>query len=412
MRRFSGLKRDSAMQVLPRLLLAMVAALVTLNASGCRTASMGSIAHTRPPEVRAKTTFDFQEFVAEHNENAERIQSLEAKPAITVTMGPQGDSKSGAVDGLLAVERPRNFKLELAHSWSTIGDIGSNDERFWFWFKNSKDRSVFYCDYSELSSTSLAVTYQPDWIVEAMGLKAITPDEAAQVKIRSGSQPGTTSLTFAPVRAGGQTYSRVLIVSDSTRKVSEFRVISSDGKATIAQATIKKYRSLPLGSRTSADNSSAARESCSLPENIVLEWKRELLSLDVILKDVKVNQFDISKRTARFVQPTISGYAAVNLAEIARQRDPASSTAVRQTIPVPESPKRSSLNPKSLQIRGDDAAAIGLKRHNQIGLKSSMLLPVPDLEVVDAPIPTAPGTPAERASGTALLTGPGSSLER
>ena len=167
------------MKVAPRLLPAMLATLATLGPAGCRTASMGSIAHNRPPEVRPQaTSFDLQEFIAEHNENAERIQSLEAKPAITVTMGPKGETTSGGVNGLLAVERPRNFKLELADSMSTIADIGSNDDRFWFWFKNNKDRSVYYCDYSELSSTSLAVTYQPDWIVEAMGLKEITPDEA------------------------------------------------------------------------------------------------------------------------------------------------------------------------------------------------------------------------------------------
>ena len=89
-RRFSGLKGISAMKVAPRLLLAMLATLTTLSAAGCRTASMGSIAHNRPPEVRPHSTFDLEGFVAEHNENAERIQSLEAKPAITVTMGPQG----------------------------------------------------------------------------------------------------------------------------------------------------------------------------------------------------------------------------------------------------------------------------------------------------------------------------------
>ncbi len=266
------------MKVAPRLLPAMLATLATLGCAGCRTASMGSIAHNRPPEVRPlATSFDLQEFIAEHNENAERIQSLEAKPAITATMGPKGDTTSGGANGLLAVERPRNFKLELAISMSTIADIGSNDDRFWFWFKNNKDRSVYYCDYSELSSTSLAVTYQPDWIVEAMGLKEITPDEAAQIKVRPGALPGTTNLIFAPIKAGGQTYSREMVVSDSTRKVNEFRVISSDGKSTIAQATIKNYHRFPVGARKSTASSSAAQETCSIPENIVLEWKKELL---------------------------------------------------------------------------------------------------------------------------------------
>ena len=399
------------MKVAPRLLPAMLAILATLNAAGCRTASMGSIAHNRPPEVRPQSTFDLQGFVAEHNQNAERIQSLEAKPAITVTMGPPDHAESGAVVGRLAVERPRNFKLELSHSMSTIADIGSNDERFWFWFQNRKDKSVYYCDYTELSSTSLAVTYQPDWIVEAMGLKGITPDEAAQIKVRPGPQPGTTNLTFAPIKAGGQTYSRVMVVSDSTRKVSEFRVISSDGKATIAQATIKKYRDLPVAGPTPEESSTAARETCSMPENIVLEWKREMLSLDVVLKEVRINQFDTSKRAARFVQPTVAGYTPVNLAEVARQKDPASPTAVRETIPVPEPRSRVRLNPP-LQIRSEDAAANTPRRQDQVRPKSPMLLPVLDLDVVDAPVPTAPDSPADRSSGTALATNPGISLER
>ena len=175
-----------------------------------------------------------------------------------------------------------------------------------------------------------------------------------------------------------------MVVSDSTRKVSEFRVISSDGKATIARATIKKYRDLPVAGPTSEESSTAARETCSMPENIVLEWKRELLSLDVVLKEVRINQFDTSKRAARFVQPTVAGYTPVNLAEVARQKAPASSTAVRETIPVPEPRSRVRLNPP-LRIRGEDAAANTPRRQDQVRPKSPMLLPVLDLDVVDAP---------------------------
>jgi hypothetical protein len=396
------------MKVAPRLLLAMLA---TLGAAGCRTASMGSIAHSRPPEVRPQPTFDLEEFVAEHNQNAERIRSLEARPSIGVKIGPPGETQEGRVDGRLALERPRNFKLELSHIRSTVADIGSNDERFWFWFQNKKDRSVYFCNHADVSSTSLAVTYQPDWIVEAMGLKAITPDEAAQIKVRPGTQPGTTALSFPPTRTAGQTCSRVMIVSDSTRKVHEFRVISSDGKTMIAQAMIKKYRDLPVSGAGSATAPGTARETCSMPENIVLEWKRELLSLDVVLRDVKVNEFDPTRRAALFVEPTPSGYARVNLAEVARRKEPDGSTAVRETIPVPEPRHRVRLNPP-LQIRGDDAAANTSRRHDEAGPKRPMLLPVLDLDVVGAPLPTAPGSPADSTASTALATTPAMSLER
>ena len=66
--------------------------------------------HSHPlPRPLAEQTLDVNEFVAEHNRNAGQIQSLEAKPTIKV----QGKEFSGQADGQLALERPRNFKLEL-----------------------------------------------------------------------------------------------------------------------------------------------------------------------------------------------------------------------------------------------------------------------------------------------------------
>lgn len=393
---------NSSMKVAPRLLLAMLA---LLGASGCRTASTGSMAHTRPPEMRPRPTFDLDAFIAEHNENADRIRTLEARPSIGVKIGPPGEVQGGGVDGRLALERPRNFKLELYHIRSTVADIGSNDDRFWFWFQNKKDKSVYVCDYADLSSTSLAVTYQPDWIAEALGLKPITPDEAAQVKTRPGPQKGTTALIFPATRAGSQTYSRVMIVSDQTRKVNDFRVFAPDGKTMIAQATIKKYRELPVSGP--AGPAEPSQRSCSIPENIVLEWKREQLSLDVVLKDVKINQFDGSRSTALFVDPTPSGYARVNLAEVARTKDSEGSTAVRETIPVPESRNRARLGPP-LQIRGD-AAAKTSRRLEPADTRSALFVPVLDLDVIGAPAPSAPG---ERPGGTALAISPSPSMER
>ena len=241
----SGFQGTRAMKVAPRLLLAMLATLPV----GCRTAGTDSIAHTRPPEIRPQPAFDIDQFVAQHNENAARIQSLEARPSIGVKIGPNGEGGNGGADGRLALERPRSFKLELSHGLrsTNIADIGSNDEKFWFWFANKKDKSVYFCNYDDLSSTSLAVTYQPDWIVEAMGLKPITSREAAQIKVHPGTQPGTSELLFPPTRSGGQTYSRVMIVSDRTLRVQEFRIKDADGKTAIALATIKKYQSLPAG---------------------------------------------------------------------------------------------------------------------------------------------------------------------
>src|ERR687889_642586 len=82
------------------------------------------------------------EVIREHNRTAERIESLEAHPTITVT-SPDG---GGVVQGDMALERPRNFSLVLSGGPSRMkmADIGSNDDEFWFWVKDRSRTKEFY----------------------------------------------------------------------------------------------------------------------------------------------------------------------------------------------------------------------------------------------------------------------------
>src|SRR5437899_1793971 len=111
----------------------LLATAATLGASGCRAWSPGSLSLS--PRSPARRTFELDEFVAEHNRNAARIQSLEAKP----TIGVAGRMMKASADGRLALERPRNFKLQLMSVGVVKADIGSNDDEFWFWVSNDKD---------------------------------------------------------------------------------------------------------------------------------------------------------------------------------------------------------------------------------------------------------------------------------
>src|SRR5262249_38633825 len=151
---------------------------MALGLSGCRAAGMGSIWPRAQPAL-SQGSLDVEAFIAEHNRNAERIQSLEAKPSITVAV-PRRPAVH--VDGRMALERPQNFKLELSAAFGSkkVADIGSNDQEFWFWVQSEEDKSLYWCNYSDVGSSILPASYQPDWIIEALGLKPIAPDEAAQ----------------------------------------------------------------------------------------------------------------------------------------------------------------------------------------------------------------------------------------
>ena len=116
--------------------------------------AVGRPARARCPciPVRSSTpgTLDVETFIAEHNRNAESIQSLEAKPSIKVASPARHQVP---VDGRMALERPRNFRLELSSLGTTKADIGSNDDEFWFWVSNRDDPSIYWCKYADLESS-------------------------------------------------------------------------------------------------------------------------------------------------------------------------------------------------------------------------------------------------------------------
>ena len=278
------------MKIARGILLAIAA---TLSASGCRAWNPGSLVPT--PRPLAETTFDKNDFVAEHNRNADRIQSLEAKMSI----GVKSKLMQTTADGRLALERPRNFKLELLSMGNVKADIGSNDEEFWFWVQND-EKKVYWCNYDEVESSSLAVTYQPDWIIEALGLKSISPEEAAKITKRTSDVPGTTALVFPSTRNGADTFTRMMIVWNHNRRIKHHRIYQGSvltSKNLLAQANVSRFAELDASTGETSD-----ANKCYLPEHVNLEWKQDQLGLDVLLAKksdgqfaVKVNQFDSSR---------------------------------------------------------------------------------------------------------------------
>jgi hypothetical protein len=305
--------------------LGLLGAVYALACSGC--AVLNSRAPAPRPQPIAQRTFPVDRFVAEHNRNADRIESLTARPTVGVT-----GKLTGRADGRLAMERPRNFKLELLRIGNPFANIGSNDQEFWFWVKNDGDeKAVYWCDYDQLESSALPLSYQPDWIVEALGLKPISKVEAAAIRVQPGSERGTTALIFPPTKTRAGSFTRVMIVWDNNRRIKEYRILAPDRRTVLAQATIWTYAEHEID-----DAGKGSSEVYVLPESARLEWKREQLSLDVSLRDVKINQFDSSDSETVFVEPKIAGYARVNLAEQSRSGGREAGATTRHTMPAPE----------------------------------------------------------------------------
>jgi hypothetical protein len=365
-----------------RLRLVTLATLAVFCTPGCRTGGLGNL--TGPgPQMAPRTSSEVRRLLADHNRNAERIVSLNARPSIVISQGRV--MKGAPLDGRLAMERPRNFKLELAPtSGSLVADIGSNDAEFWFLIKdpNSKEKAVYFCNYDKEGACPVAVGgLQPDWITEALGLRAVSDEEADEIKVTRGKKPNTLVLTHRPTRTGaGEAVTREDVLNETTHRIEEFRLLSGDQKSMLARAVILKDQAIVPEDGT---------EPVYLPQKIRLEWYREKLAMDATFPatSTKVNPtFTETNRAALFVEPTEPGYGRVDLARQAGAvRGPSSS--IRESLPAPPTGVQLG-EPETPSADSHDEAR---NDRNPIAL-SADLPAMPSLadEVVGAPIPRAP----------------------
>ncbi len=325
--------------------------LAIVAASGCRTAGVDNF--TRRDPVLPPPSFNVAKLVEENNLNASRIESLRVNPlALTVT----SDRKSAGVEGRLALERPKNFKLLMDTHGNKVAEIGSNDEKFWFWSSRDPDRRSYYCNYDESGSAPLGATFQPDWIIEALGLREIPPDEASKIEVSRGSDSNTMVLTHPASKTGGEVVIRKTIVRESTNEIIEHRLYSQKMEL-LASAKIDKYQKFAIAGPDGRD------EMVTLPERMKINWYRERMALDVVIpknpSQTQVNpEFTDDVRNELFVEEPHRGFVRQNLAS-STQVSRGGVTTIRESLPSP---------PRGVQLgtpESDPADAPGARR-NQV----------------------------------------------
>jgi hypothetical protein len=305
--------------------------------AGCHAGGVGNLAPKGEP-ILPRVSMTAKEAIEKHNLNASKVQLVDSRPRITV----KSASFQGSADGRMALERPKNFKLEMVSLGKTVADIGSNDTEFWFWTgrsRGNRDNSIMVCSYDDLERTALSTTFQPEWVIEAMGLRSISAEEATQMDSQQGDRYGTIKLVSTRKGTGGAVFTKETII-DQTGKILEHRMFEGDRadkrKTLVASAVVSEYKLVPL-----ADNPT---EKALMPYRVKLEWVKEQLALEIQLDSMKLNvPISDESRQAKFSEPVIPGSKRVNLADYAPTAparasvEPTPGPRTRSTRPAPDS---------------------------------------------------------------------------
>ncbi len=207
----------------------------------------------------------------------------------------------------IVVEAPRNLRLRVANplSGGEAVDIGSNEQEFWFWAKDSKPANVLVCAHDQIAVatqvTSLPLPFRPDWLMEVLGVAPIS-GTGYEVR-RTDRKSPIVELVSEQRTPDQQPVRRIVKVDMRYGVVLEHRIESTSGEL-IAKATLSRHFRDP-GTRL------------ILPRVIAIDWPAagQQLSLSLEFKTVDFNS--PSESDAMWQSPEVPGYPEFDLGEYA-----------------------------------------------------------------------------------------------
>jgi hypothetical protein len=248
-----------------------------------------------------------EKLVSYLNDNAGRLQSVRTKD-ISISC-QYGIMPPVSLYARMACEKPRNMRLVAYHTvGGTEVDLGSNSQEFWWWIKRG-DPYQYYCSYKDLEEgrvQAVMFPFQPEWIMEAMGMANYgTADQYWGVKAEHNSV-----LLFRPTKLPqGKDGYKVIVFNRSATKVD-------DGVAQVTQHQLRDEKGNVL---VTADISKVQVDKVTkgvLPRVMTLRWPAAKLNMTLTFDKLVVNSPAPSGETV-FVRTTANGNApAVDLARI------------------------------------------------------------------------------------------------
>jgi hypothetical protein len=169
-------------------------------------------------------------------------------------------------NGELAMEKEKNFRLEINHKISGKEmDIGSNETWFWFWSKRMNPPYLNFAKHEDLDKTFLRTAINPNWMLESMNIGPINIENIQFYKFKEFYSiiQNRISIMGEPVTA--------MILIDPQMKVVVGRYLYNETGKIIASTEYKNF-------------------GADIARNILIIWYEEGIVLDWDLKDAVINK--------------------------------------------------------------------------------------------------------------------------
>ena len=230
------------------------------------------------------------------NMNAARVQSFTTHNATISMLGSPG---TPALTGSIAMERPRNFRLQAG--LPLLGpqvDLGSNDSDYWLWVRQANPPAVYVGrhDLAEQSAARQVMPVKPTWFLDALGLAEFDATARHEGPIPRPAD-GTVEIRSTFDSPEGP-MTKVSVIDLPRAWVMEQHVYGPTGTL-VASAVARAHRYYPDA-------------QVSLPQIVEIHLPAAKLDISIDVGNALINQ-PLGDPAQLWAVPRIDGFPAVSL---------------------------------------------------------------------------------------------------
>ncbi len=262
----------------------LVVTAVALGALGTGCNLFGPKASDKIPKHQAPAptsngTPSAEQLIGYLNRQADMMTSIETRDLTIDVQSPNGSVTLDS--GSLVVQKPRSLKMVGRKLGMQQVVVGSNDDRFWFWVKPDPSDALFHCSYTDYEKgVDLPFPFQPEWVVEALGMSPIGTSPSARVE-----EDRTTFRLIEDTTVQGQPAKKVTVFYKGEAQGDRPQVISrtvydARDRVIFTAETIKVNRVAVKGPNSTP---------LAVPERIDLKWPGQKTALSIDLGRAKLN---------------------------------------------------------------------------------------------------------------------------
>jgi hypothetical protein len=296
----------------------LVAAALLCPAVGCNwMREWRDQAQQGPRPTGALPKRDADDFVKFINWRASQLQSVEYEN-VRMRVSGKGIPIPVSLEGNLVAAQPRCFRMRAQGKVAGNIDLGSNPEQFWVYTAGGGENMYVYAAHADFETGRArmpgGLPFEPDWVMQALGLNPIPTTGAYDVKTDDREQTYTLGWT---ARAPNGVDVRKEIVIDgnpATGKRSQIKrhVLRDAKNKLIATAEIRAAEIARVG-----QDANGNPLAVQYPTHLVLRWEEPRFEMDMTLDRATVNAVqsdDPARRAALFTRPTNTPSPPIDLA--------------------------------------------------------------------------------------------------